>query len=73
MSKIAPFNGRFHDVKSILAAIAEDDGATGFCGCVLTKNEDGEPILKTVSIGINRNDMALASLMIGANAVDDDK
>jgi hypothetical protein len=45
VSKIAPINGRFENMKAFLAHIAEDDKAVGFVGMVVRKVDDGHDMV----------------------------
>ena len=63
MSKIAAINGRFENMKAFLAHIAEDEGAIGFVGCVIRKDEASESILVPVNFEATRQQMAFAAAM----------
>ena len=73
MAKIVPFGKGFSNLKAMLAALAEDEHAIGFVGCILRNENDGRGIaLRRAHFGANLADVALASLMLGQMAVEDD-
>lgn len=65
MSKIVPFRENFENLQALLARMAEDEEAVGFCGCLFKKENAEDPgTLVPVTFGVNRTHVALTAAIL---------